>query len=118
MKEKEYLFKKFGKIFPAGPFLFREGEGCTGMFMIIKGRVRLFKIINQEELTIDILQDGDFFGEMACLINEPRSVNALVEEESQILVIQPEILETLFRESSGIGLKIVANLADRLKKGL
>ncbi len=116
MKEKEALLKKFGVIFPAGTFLFQEGDPCTGMFMIIKGRVRLFKKIGQEELTIDILQEGDFLGEMACLINQPRLVNARVEEESQVLFIQPPFLETLFRESPEICLRIVNHLAQRLKK--
>ncbi|MGB9699728.1 MAG: Crp/Fnr family transcriptional regulator [Thermodesulfobacteriota bacterium] len=116
MKEKEVLFKKFGHTFPAGTLLFQEGEACSGMFMIIKGQVRLFKKIAQEELTIDVLRDGDFFGEMACLINQPRTVNALVEEESQILFIQPQFLDTLFRESPEICFKIITNLAHRLKR--
>lgn len=116
MKEKEVLFKKFGHTFPGGTLLFQEGEACSGMFIIIKGRVRLFKKIAHEELTIDVLQDGDFFGEMGCLINQPRTVNALVEEESQILFIQPQLLDTLLRESPEICIRIIGNLAQRMKK--
>jgi len=116
MKEEEQLFKKFGRIFPAGTILFEEGQTCTGMFIIQKGQVRLYKKAGQEEVTIDILKEGDFFGEMACLIGQPRSINAVVEGESQILVVQPEFLDSLFRGTSGVGMKIVANLAARLKK--
>ena len=116
MKEKEQLFKKFGRIFPAGTILFEEGQTCTGMFIIQKGQVRLYKKAGQEEVNIDILKEGDFFGEMACLIGQPRSINAVVEGESQILVVQPEVLDSLFRATSGVGMKIVANLAARLKK--
>jgi len=116
MKEEERLFKKFGRIFPARTLLFQEGQACTGMFIIQKGRVRLFKRVGKEELTVDVLQEGDFFGEMACLIGQPRSLNAVVEEESHILVVEPEVLDSLFQGTSGIGLKIVGNLAGRLKK--
>ncbi len=116
MKEEEQLFKKFGRLFPAGTILFEEGQACTGMFIIQKGQVRLYKKVGKEEVTIDILKEGDFFGEMACLIGQPRSINAVVEGESQILVVQPEVLDSLFRGTSGIGLKVVANLAARLKK--
>ncbi|MDH4264906.1 MAG: cyclic nucleotide-binding domain-containing protein [Deltaproteobacteria bacterium] len=116
MKEEEQLFKKFGRIFPAGTILFEEGQTCTGMFIIQKGQVRLYKKAGQEEVNIDILKEGDFFGEMACLIGQPRSINAVVEGESQILVVQPEVLDSLFRATSGVGMKIVANLAARLKK--
>ncbi|MFH1757676.1 MAG: cyclic nucleotide-binding domain-containing protein, partial [Pseudomonadota bacterium] len=103
MKEEEQLFKKFGRIFPAGTILFEEGQTCTGMFIIQKGQVRLYKKAGQEEVTIEILKEGDFFGEMACLIGQPRSINAVVEGESQILVVQPEVLDSLFRGTSGIG---------------
>jgi len=116
MKEEEQLFKKFGRLFPAGTILFEEGQACTGMFIIQKGQVRLYKKVGKEEVTIDVLKEGDFFGEMACLIGQPRSINAVVEGESQILVVQPEVLDSLFRGTSSIGLKVVANLAARLKK--
>lgn len=116
MKEEEQLFKKFGRLFPAGTILFEEGQACTGMFIIQKGQVRLYKKVGKKEVTIDVLKEGDFFGEMACLIGQPRSINAVVEGESQILVVQPEVLDSLFRGTSGIGLKVVANLAARLKK--
>ena len=116
MKEEERLYKKFGRSFPAGTILFEEGQPCTGMYIIRKGRVRLFKKISKGECTIETLGDGDFFGEMACLIGQPRSINAVVEEESQILVVEPEVLDRLFRGNSGMGLKVLGNLASRLKK--
>lgn len=116
MREKERLFNKFGQRFPAGTVLFEEGQACTGMFIIQRGRVRLYKRVGAKEIAIDTLGEGDFFGEMACLIGKPRSVNAVVEEDSQILVVQPEVLESLFRGTSGMGLKVLGNLASRLQK--
>jgi CRP/FNR family transcriptional regulator, cyclic AMP receptor protein len=116
MKEEEHLFKKFGRTFPAGTVLFQEGQACAGMYIIRKGRVRLYRKIGAQEITIDRLQDGDFFGEMACLLGQPRSINAVVEEDSQILLVQPEVLDELFRQKNGLGLKVLGNLASRLKK--
>jgi CRP-like cAMP-binding protein len=116
MKEEEHLFKKFGRTFPAGTVLFQEGQACAGMYIIRKGRVRLYRKIGAQEITIDRLQDGDFFGEMACLLGQPRSINAIVEEDSQILLVQPEVLDELFRQKNGLGLKVLGNLASRLKK--
>ena len=116
MKEEERLFRRFGQCFPAGTRLFEEGQPCMGMFIIQRGRVRLFKRVGAREITIDVLGAGDFFGEMACLIGKPRSINAVVEEDSQILVIQPEVLDSLFHGTAGMGLKVLGNLAARLKK--
>ena len=116
MKPEDLLFKKFGQIFPAGTLLFREGEACTGMFIIQKGKVRLFLQAGDEEVTLDTLGEGDFFGETACLLEQPRLLSARTEEESHLLFIQPEVLEELFRSQAGTGMKIVTHLASRLKK--
>jgi CRP/FNR family cyclic AMP-dependent transcriptional regulator len=116
MREEKLLFNKFGMIFPAGTVLFEEGQPCSGMYIIQKGRVRLYKKAGQKKVTIDVLGDGDFFGEMACLLGQPRSINAVVEEESQILVVESEVLDELFREKTGLGIKVLGNLASRLRK--
>ncbi|MBI4495571.1 MAG: cyclic nucleotide-binding domain-containing protein [Deltaproteobacteria bacterium] len=116
MRKEELLFRRFGKILPAGSLLFEEGEECRGMFIIQKGRVRLFKRIGEGELTIDSLGEGDFFGETACLTGRPRTLSAVVEEESRVLQIEPEILDRLFRGNVGMGLKAIGNLASRLNK--
>ncbi|MBP1722358.1 MAG: Cyclic nucleotide-binding domain protein [Deltaproteobacteria bacterium] len=116
MREEKLLFKKFGMIFPAGTILFEEGQPCTGMYIIQKGRVRLYKKAGRKKVTIDVLEDGDFFGEMACLLGQPRSINAVVEEESQILVVESDVLDELFREKNGLGIKVLGNLASRLRK--
>ncbi len=116
MKYEDQLFRKFGQSFPAGSVLFEEGQPCRGMFLIQKGKVRLFKKAGEREVTIDILEEGDFFGEMACLIGQPRSLNAVVEEDSQILMVDADLLENLFRGNAGMGLKVVGNLAGRLRK--
>ena len=116
MKVEKQLFKKFGRIFPAGTVLFQEGQACEGMYIIQKGRVRLYKKAGREEITIDYLGDGDFFGEMACLLGQPRSINAVVEEESQLLLVQPEVLDELFLSKISLRIKVLGNLASRLKK--
>jgi CRP/FNR family cyclic AMP-dependent transcriptional regulator len=116
MNSGKHLFRKFGRVVPAGTVLFEEGQACGGMYIIQKGRVRLYKTAGGEEVTIDVLEEGDFFGEMACLLDQPRSINAVTEEESEILLVQPEVLDGLFRETNGLGLKILGNLASRLRK--
>lgn len=116
MREEKLLFKKFGMIFPAGTVLFEEGQTCSGMYIIQKGRVHLYKKAGPKKVTIDVLEGGDFFGEMACLLGQPRSINAEVEEDSQILVVEPEVLDEIFRDKSGLGIKFLGNLASRLRK--
>jgi CRP-like cAMP-binding protein len=53
---------------------------------------------------------------MACLLNQPRSINAVVEEDSEILVVEPAVLEEMVRERNGLEIKFLGNLASRLRK--
>jgi CRP-like cAMP-binding protein len=86
------------------------------MYIIQRGQVRLYKKVAGKEITIDHLRKGDFFGEMACLLGQPRSINAVVEEESQLLLVQPEVLDELFLSKISLRIKVLGNLASRLKK--
>jgi hypothetical protein len=40
----------------------------------------------------------------------------VVEEESQILVVESAVLDELFRGKRGLGIKVLGNLASRLRK--
>lgn len=70
------------KTFKQGDILIRENEVSRRMFVIKKGRVRVFKNTNHRDVTLAILQEGEIFGEMSFIDAEPRS--ASVEALSQV----------------------------------
>jgi CRP/FNR family cyclic AMP-dependent transcriptional regulator len=116
MKDLEQLYRKFGRTFPAGTVLFEENQECNAAYIICKGKVRIYKKAAAKEIDIDLLGEGEFFGEMACLMGQPRSINASTAEDCELLIVEPDLLESLFRDKSGIGLKIIGKLAHRLRK--
>jgi len=121
MKDKKtslqkQLFRKFGRSFSKGVFLFRESESGKEMYIIQSGKVRIAKKAGGADRTLAILSSGDFFGEMAILTDGPRSATAEVIEDSEILVINPETFEALIQASSDIAMKILRTLAERLKE--
>ena len=64
--------------FPAGAFLFREGEAGQEMFVIEKGKVRISKTVpGIGEEALAILEPGQYFGEMAVIEDSPRSADAI-----------------------------------------
>ena len=62
-----------------------------------------------------IMEPGEFFGEMAILNNEPRTASAIVEEDSQLLVIDPKTFEAMIKGNSEIALRMIKKLSQRLK---
>jgi CRP/FNR family transcriptional regulator, cyclic AMP receptor protein len=115
MSKEEQLFWKFGKNFPKGTILFREGEMGREMFIIQKGKVQIRKKVGSDEKVLAELSDGEFFGEMALLIGMDRSATVEIIEDSKILVIGPETFESLLKNNMEISLKMLKKMAARLR---
>jgi len=111
---EEALFQRFGKEFPKGTVLFREGETGKEMFVLQAGRVVSTKTVRDTEKTLAVLGPGEFFGEMALISNKPRNATAVVEEASRLLVIDPKTFEGMIRGNSEIAVRMIKKLAERL----
>ena len=116
MGSDELLVQKFGKKVMAGTVLFKDGEAGKQMFVIHSGKIKITKKIGDVEKTLAILPAGEFFGEMAILNDEPRTATAIVEEDSQLLVIDPKTFEAMIKGNSEISLRMIKKLAQRLKQ--
>ncbi len=112
---EEELFKRFGKLFPKGTILFREGDTGEEMYIINNGKVKIFKEIGGVEKVLAILGQSDFFGEMSLLNKKPRSAGAEVAEDAKILVINNSTFDTMMRSNAEIAIRIIRTLAKRLE---
>ena len=110
------LYERFGREFPAGHVLFRDGEVGLEMFIIQSGRVRISKTVRGLEKTLVVLGPGAFFGEMSILNNKPRSATATVEENAKLLVIDPKTFEAMVRGNAEIAVRLIKTLAQRLQE--
>lgn len=115
MKREEQLFWKFGKDFPKGTILFREGDLGQEMFIIQKGKVQVRKRVGSTEKVLAELSEGEFFGEMALLMGMDRSATVEVIEDSKILVVRPDTFESLLKSNLDIALKMLKKMASRLR---
>jgi CRP-like cAMP-binding protein len=116
MGADDLLVQKFGKKVMAGTVLFKDGEAGHQMFVIHSGKIKITKNIGDVEKTLAILPAGEFFGEMAILNDEPRTATAIVEEDSQLLVIDPKTFEAMIKGNSEIALRMIKKLSQRLKQ--
>ena len=112
---EEKLFKLFGKEFVPGEVLTKEGESGDEMFIIQTGKVKIVRKIGDSEKLLAVLGAGDFFGEMSILLQEPRSADAIVDEDSKILVINSQTFKDMIKANPDIAFKIMKKLAKRIK---
>jgi CRP/FNR family transcriptional regulator, cyclic AMP receptor protein len=113
---EDTLFQRFGKEFPKGTVLFREGETGKEMYVLQSGRVVITKTVRDTVKTLAVLGPGEFFGEMALISNKPRNATAVVEEPARLLVIDPKTFEGMIRGNTEIAVRMIKKLAERLSE--
>lgn len=79
--------------------VFKEGEKGTFMFVIIKGRVKVFLGGEKEEIVLATLGKGNFFGEMGLFSGKARSASVKALTDLTLLRITREDIKRL-RESN------------------
>jgi CRP/FNR family cyclic AMP-dependent transcriptional regulator len=110
----EPLSSRFGRSFPAGEVLFREGDPGVEMFVIQSGRVRISKVFPSGERTLAVIGPGEFFGEMAILNGKPRTATATAIEALNALVIDGRTFEAMVMGNGEIAVRMITRLARRL----
>src|SRR2546430_9222842 len=72
------------KAYKAGRNIFQEGDPGDGLYLIVEGKVQITCQIGQDQrIVLSRLDDGDFFGEMAGVDNQPPSATAPAVAEPQ-----------------------------------
>lgn len=96
----------------AGEVLFLENEISKEIYVIKSGGVRIFTHLAGQELVINILEDGEIFGEMAFIDETVRMASAVAEQDSSIMRFTKDTLFDSFGEV--ILQKMFENLARRI----
>ena len=115
MSAQSEIFTKYGRTYAPGEKIFAEGELGAEMFIIQTGRVRISKKTGDTEKTLVVLEDGDFFGEMAVIDKAPRSAAASAVEETKCIVLNEEQFEQQMQNNARIVKKILKNMTARLR---
>ena len=115
MPSQSEIFEKYGKTYSAGESIVREGQIGAEMFIIQSGKVKITKQLKDEEKTLVILEDGDFFGEMAVIDKGPRSASASAVDEVKCIVLNEELFEQQMQNNARIVKKILKNMSARLR---
>jgi CRP-like cAMP-binding protein len=116
MAGEDQLFQRFGREFPKGHVLFREGESGREMYVVQSGKVNITKRVRDTEKILATLGAGEFFGEMSILNNKPRSAGAVMAEPGKLLVIDPRTFEAMIRGNVEIAVRLIKKLSERLQE--
>ncbi|OGG01260.1 MAG: hypothetical protein A3F83_12535 [Candidatus Glassbacteria bacterium RIFCSPLOWO2_12_FULL_58_11] len=102
-----------------GEVIFVEGEPGAGMYIIESGKVRICLGPNiDEEHEIALLEQGDFFGELALIDDHPRSATAVAILPTRLVGFFRSDLISIINRSPRLGVKLQLNILQILVRRL
>lgn len=108
------IFKKFEVRYSAGDMIFCEYQPGNEFYLIQSGSVRVMKVINGIEKTLDVLKAGEFFGEMAILENAPRSASIIAQDDCVLLEFNRSNFELLMKGQPQLAYSLLKILSKRI----
>ncbi|MEW6332907.1 MAG: YhjD/YihY/BrkB family envelope integrity protein, partial [Thermodesulfobacteriota bacterium] len=110
----DQLFRKFGRLYNPNEYIFHEGDVGQELFYILSGRVQIEKRAGHVKKVLADMGPGAYFGEMAALIQSPRSSSARALEACHIAVIGGDMLRDILRESGEVSLFMLKEFSRRI----
>ena len=95
-----------------GDELFRQGDEGDSAYMIVYGHLDVL-VDNQKK---GAMRDGEFFGELALLLNQKRSATIIAGSATELVSISKENLDELLASGSDSAKKIINDLCTELSK--
>lgn len=117
-EELGYISQKMiARHYETGKFIFledSEGEQC---FFVVQGSVKVTRLSKDgREVILAMLNEGEFFGEMALLDGESRSANVIALEETEVLTLNREDFLVVLHDYPQIAIQLLKEMAHRLRK--
>lgn len=101
-----------------GEVVFVEGSLGDSLYLIESGQVKVSTGSGPEEKVINYLGPGNFFGEMALLLNQRRSASVTVVIDAEFWGLHKTDFDALLEEHPTIALEISRELSRRLRTTL
>ena len=107
----------FEKTFSNGDIIIREGDSGNTFFQLLEGKAAVYKNYGQsDEVQVAILDQGQYFGEMAVIETYPRSSTVVATGDVKVVEIPAEALNDYFTQNPDKILAIMEVFGSRIKK--
>jgi CRP/FNR family cyclic AMP-dependent transcriptional regulator len=99
----------------AGEVFYTPRQSDGKLFILKQGRVRIYKMEGSREFTLEVLEAGTVFGEVAFTPHALRDAYAEAMEPSILLAMERADVERLIQQKPQVGLRMISLLSERLR---
>ncbi len=86
------------------------------MYIIQSGRVRVTRVIDDQEIQLAELREGDFFGEMAIIDREVRSATVSATGEVRLLSIDKKNFLRRIHEDPSLAYRVLQRMSQKIRE--
>lgn len=100
-----------------GQMIVQKGDEGSAMMAVLRGRVRISAVsADGKEVTLNVIDPGDIFGELSLLDGKPRSADAVAIEDTLLLVLERRHLLPFLNSRPELMLRLLAVMCERLRR--
>jgi CRP-like cAMP-binding protein len=100
-----------------GERIFSEGDAGTGFYVVVTGRVKIFKVsADGKEQILHLFGPGESFGEVSVFTGQGFPADALTDVQSTIFFFPRQAFSVLIRKDPTLALNMMAQLSQRLRE--
>lgn len=104
-----------GKAFADGEVIIREGEEGDCMYVIQEGKAEVVVRSGEDEIQLDVLGPGAFFGEMAVFERDVRSATVRALGEARVITVDKKNFMRRVHEDPALAFRLVETMSQRLR---
>lgn len=115
--DDEYLLRIVGASvnlsWPRGSFVFKKDAPGEALYIVLSGRVRIFDVIDGEEVEVARTGPGQFFGEISLLLQTKHTKSVQAIEDSELLVLMKDSFWALLDSKPDLAAHVRHTLDER-----
>ena len=105
------------KRFSKGQTIFSEGDNTTGFFVIVDGRVKIYKVSSEgKEQILHIYEAGQSFGEVTVFTGQQMPANAQALAKTHLLLFARSTFVELVTSNTSLALNLLAIMSKKLRQ--
>ena len=105
------------RAYPRNSVILFEDDPGDALYVVAQGQVKVVLIGEDgREVILSVMGEGEFFGEMALVDDEPRSAHVIAMEDSTLLVLRREDFQGILKQTPRIALALLRELSRRLRR--
>jgi len=101
---------------PPGTPIVYKGDPAGPLYLIASGRVKIHQATaSGDEVILEVMGPGDFFGDMSLLDGQPRSADVSTLQATELLLLEGEALRQTVQEQPAVAWTLLRILSQRLR---